>query len=331
MREAGEVSRRPRLPLSSLLLLLGLFVMAPGCDGGGGTAEEPEPAPALFNLAHLEHLTETVTRGTATLALVHIYAEAPTYAWVADDDEGASALDDVARAAVVYLRHYEFTGDAHARKRAEQLLRFVLYMQREDGLFYNFVWDNTLRINTEHPNSRADVFAFWAARAVWALGTGARVLAGVNPALAEACAAAIRRTYPHLDALLARYGQTFARDGLTYPRWLVHETAADATSELLLGLTSLQRTAPDPALQQRIDRFAEGLARMQYGSINRFPWAAHASFLGEWHGWGNSQTQALAETGRLESARREAEQFYPRLLIDGWMHSFRLNDPASVR
>ncbi|GIV60508.1 MAG: hypothetical protein KatS3mg043_1597 [Rhodothermaceae bacterium] len=242
-----------------------------------------------------------MTRGTATLALVHIYAEAPTYAWVADDDEGASALDDVARAAVVYLRHLR----VHRRRprpgtgRAAPAL-FVLYMQREDGLFYNFVWDNTLRINTEHPNSRADAFAFWAARAVWALGTGARVLAGVNPALAEACAAAIRRTYPHLDALLARYGQTFARDGLTYPRWLVHETAADATSELLLGLTSLQRTAPDPALQQRIDRFAEGLARMQYGSMNRFPWAAHASFLGEWHGWGNSQTQALAETGRLE-------------------------------
>ena len=44
-----------------------------------------------------------------------------------------------------------------------------------------------------------------------------------------------------------------------------------------------------------IDRFADGIAVMQYGSMRAHPWAAHASWRDVWHGWGNSQTQAMAE------------------------------------
>ena len=68
------------------------------------------------------------------------------------------------RAAVVYLRHFELTRDEGAREKAEALLRFIAHMQRDDGLFYNFVWNNQLDINKTHPNSRANRFGWWAAR-----------------------------------------------------------------------------------------------------------------------------------------------------------------------
>lgn len=301
---------------------------------GCGPPSPAEPLAArpdtLLNLDHLDALGETVAREDTTYRIIHIYAEALDYHWVGDDDEGIACVDDAARAAVVYLRHYEATADAASRAKAEALLRFVMYMQTDRGLFYNFVWDNDLTINRTHPNSRADKFEWWAARAVWALGEGARVLRTVNPTLADACARHLRRTLPHLDALLARYGQTLDDDGRTVPRWLVREHAADATSELLLGLAALGEAYPDDEIQQRIDRFAEGIALMQYGSMRTFPYGAHASWREGWHGWGNTQTQALTTTGHLATAVREADHFYPRLLVDGWLHSLRF-DTGEVR
>src|SRR5690606_30633408 len=50
-----------------------------------------------------------------------------------------------------------------------------------------------------------------------------------------------------------------------------------------------------------------------------------------WHGWGNSQTQALAEAGILGGAVREAENFFPHLLVNGWRHSMDLDNPSAGR
>lgn len=296
-----------------------------------GCGAAPEPPPPLFNLAHLDYLGEDVLHDGDTLRIIHIYADAPEYAWIADDDEGAACVDDAARAAVVYLRHFELTGDAASRSKAEALLRFILYMQREDGLFYNFVWSNQLDINTEHANSRADAFGWWAARGVWALSMGARVLKTANPPLASAAAEGVQRTLPHLQQIQVRYGETMQRRGRTVPLWLVDETASDATSELLLGLVAYQQAYPDPDVAVLIDRFSEGIAMMQYGSMQVFPYGGHASWIDGWHGWGNSQTMALAEAGHLASAKREAEQFYPRLLVEGWLYSMPFDSSATIR
>ncbi|GMQ81897.1 MAG: hypothetical protein BMS9Abin05_1334 [Rhodothermia bacterium] len=313
----------------SLILTAIMFsTLTTGCD----SAEDLRDSPSLlFNLSHLDRLGETISLGDSTLRIIHIYSEAPDYAWVADDDEGAAALDDAARAAVVYLRHFELTGDRDSLEKAKQLLRFIMYMQREDGLFYNFVWDSSLRINTDHPNSRAEPFGWWAARGIWALGTGARVLMDEDPSFSELSAERIRRAYPHLRILLTKYQQYGFPGGRAVPLWLISETASDATSELLLGLTSLYRAYPDEELREMVDRFADGIATMQYGSMNVFPYGSHASFTGIWHGWGNSQTMALSEAGRTASAVYEAENFYPRLLTEGWLNSISFNDPDASR
>lgn len=320
--------------IGAALVTACLLLSGTACDSGGVDEDESprqgEPA-SILNLRHLDHLMETVEKDGVTYGIVHIYSEAPNYGWVADDDEGAAAVDDAARAAVVYLRHFELTGEKASRQKAETLVRFIMYMQTDDGRFFNFVWNSELEVNRAHQNSVADEFGWWAARGVWALGTCARVLKGANQALSEACARRVRRTYPHIREMMDKHGQTTSRNGRVYPRWLISESAADATSELLLGLVSMREAYPDDDLNRFIPRLLAGIQMMQFGDLSTYPYGAHASWLEIWHGWGNSQTQAAAESRTLASARHEAEHFYPHLIVDGWMHSMPLDDPQGVR
>ena len=323
-----------RVPPVLILVVLSACASGPRPAGGAPPPAAGDDALAAvgFNLDHLDVLGEDIVHEGDTLRIVHIYAEpGPDGAWVfvGDDDEGFACVDDAARAAVVYLRHYARTGDERSRRTATKLLRFVRFMQAESGLFYNFVWDRSLRINTEHPNSVADDVSWWTARAVWALGEGARVLADVDPAEAAADAATIRRVEPHLDRLLARYPTVADENGRPFPQWLVAGTAADATSELLLGLVALQDASPTDDGARRVRRFAEGLAGLRFGDLATFPYGGHASWTGGWHGWGNGQTMALAEAARLglagpdalASAEAEAQSLYAQLLVEGWLHN----------
>lgn len=331
-----------------LVLVLSLAACAPAAVPPGGdappvvgTGVEASPTEALeavgFNLDWLDHLGEDVVHGGDTLRFVHIYAEpGPDGDWVfvGDDDEGIACVDDAARAAVVYLRHFERTGDERSRRHGAALLRFVRFMQAESGLFYNFVWDRGLRVNREHPNSVADEVSWWTARAVWALGEGARVLRDVDPAEAAAAAAAVRRVEPHLDRLLARYPEVrpvappAGGEARPFPTWLLYKTASDATSELLLGLVALQEAEPTPRGGERVRKFAEGISTVRFGTVGTFPYGGFASWVGGWHGWGNSQAQALAGAARLglapgalAAAREEAVTLIPRLLVEGWLHA----------
>ncbi len=326
-------------PLSFLWtrrLALASLVALSACASPARLAAQPSPT-TWFNLAHLDFLGEDVVVARDTMRLIHIYSEAPDWRFVGDDDEGIACVDDVARAAVVYLRHFEATGSADSRRKAVRLLRFVRHLQAESGLFYNFIWDRDLRINVEHANSLAGEVTWWSARAVWALGVGAETLAASDPAEAAASLAAIRRIEPHLDRLLERHGETAVRPesgpagratSAPFPLWFVAEIGADATSELLLGLVAVERASPTEAGARRVRLFADGLAQTRRGDLSTFPYGGHASWPGSWHGWGNSQTQALSEASRagladpsaLASARGEAETLFAHLLVEGWRH-----------
>lgn len=305
-----------------LRILLPFALLLAACAPQAPPAEETRVNPA-----HLDYLTERVVREVDTLAIVHIYAEYPDYAYFPDDDEGAACVDDAARAAVFYLHHFERTGREESLHRARHLLNFVLYMQAEDGVWWNFVWDNSLRINTEHENSLANGMTFWAARAIWALGEGVRVLHQTHPADAARYEAALTRSLPALDALLANYGTFDEMEGRRVPGWLVQRWAADATSEMLLGLMAWQQVRPNDALAQRIDRFAEGIAAMHAPDVRGaiLPWPT------EWHAWGSTMGQALAQTRFVDVARAEADTFYPWLIGTGWVHSFPSARPDSLR
>lgn len=307
--------------------LLSLLMLV-GCKDN---AQKAETVSSILNLNHLDSLGEVVSKNGQNLRIIHIYADAPDYNWVGDDDEGEACIDDAARAAVVYLRHFELTGNEESAEKAKQLLRFVMYMQTEDGLFYNFVFDNTLRKNTTHKNSVANEVNWWAGRAAWALGTGARVLAEYDSSFANMCLVSVDKLLPHVNGVIDAYPNTKMVSGYEMPTWLVGETGSDASSELLLGLVAASKVSSNGEYDNAINKLSEGIAKLQYGNLNTAPYGAHLSWEGGWHGWGNSQTMALAEAGKLESAIVEAENFFPILLVNGWFHSFELQNPSNKR
>ena len=81
--------------------------------------------------------------------------------------------------------------------RARGLLAFVAAMQTEDGDFYNFIFDDHT-INETGVTSQKS-FGWWAARGVWAMATGCRVLASVDPALSRQTGREVRRSLPRID------------------------------------------------------------------------------------------------------------------------------------
>ncbi|HNW58971.1 MAG TPA: hypothetical protein PKI62_04805 [bacterium] len=304
---------------------------------------------SLVNLAHLDRLCEEVTIAGQPCTIVHIYSDAPDYGWTDAAGEGIACVDDVARAAVVYMR----AGDARHLARIRGLLRFVLLLQNNDGTFYNFV-HRDLTINREGPTSVAS-FGFWAARGYWSLGEGYAFFRERDPAFAAELRSAFRRCLPQLEALAPAYGSFETVGGRAWPSWLLNHHAADATSEFLLGAAAVLAVEPDPALQRHAARLAEGLCAMQAGrephpataSGAVFPpevrpssqrpeeagmAGAFYSWPGIWHGWGNAQLQALAPLSALladpELLRRaeySGRVFLGRMLAGGWLHEFDFN------
>jgi len=301
----------------SLLLVFSLSFI--GCQNHA-------PAPVdlkLVNLAHLNHLYEDVVIDGKEMGIIHIYSEFPDYAWVDAHSEGIACVDDVARAAVVYLRHFEITDDSISLKRARKLLDFCLFMQAEDGQFYNFIYAD-YSINREGDTSFKS-FGWWAARGVWALGEGYRVFHELDASYANLLKKHIRKTYVHIDTLLAHYPEVEDFDGFKAPKWLLYNSAADATSELMLGLAAFARVSADPTVRDYLKTFAMGLIEMQSGDKDTFPYGVFLSWKNVRHGWGNSQTQALAQAGKVlqdqeiqQAAVREAGSFYPYWIEQGF-------------
>ncbi|OGU72673.1 MAG: hypothetical protein A3G43_07990 [Ignavibacteria bacterium RIFCSPLOWO2_12_FULL_56_21] len=278
--------------------------------------------PSLVNTSHLRHLTERISFQGDSVDIIRIYADAPKYDWVGAGDEGIACVDDAARAAVFYLTHAKLMQDRSSLDRARELLKFVLRMETDEGLFYNFIREDR-SINTTGSTSLPS-FGWWAGRGIWSLGLGYRVFLTSDPAFADVLSEAVERAFPHLDTLLNNYGHERVASGMRIPEWLLYGSGADATSELVLGLIEYESARPQQRVRTYIEKLCEGMMIMQDGDIGTFPHGAHRSWESRWHAWGNSQTQALATAGKLlkndrmiASAKREAEGWYGRLLILG--------------
>lgn len=281
--------------------------------------------PGLVNFSHLAHLTEKIEFYGDTVSIVHIYANYPDYRWVDAKEsgpEGIACVDDAARAAVVVLRHYELTGDTSSLEKARSLLKFVMGMQTDDGEFYNFILeDHTIN---RFGKTSFKSFGWWAARGVWSMSTGYRILKNADPRFAGLLKMRIDRSIPHVETLMKHYGEVKIAGGLRVPQWLLYESGADVTSELLLGLTELYRATGEDRIRMLIKKLCDGIMMMQEGSSDTFPYGLHRSWETMWHAWGNSQSFALAYAGKIlgdtamiASAEKEALGFYGRLLIEG--------------
>ncbi len=312
---------RSRRTLFGLILLLivsfGVSISHAADDSG------------LINLAHLRFLTEPVAVDGREMAIVHIYSEKPDYQWVDASGEGISAVDDVARAAVVYLQQYERlkakdSPDAEDTLHLARLcLEFVRYMQTPDGAFYNFVFDRNGTINKTGNTSYKSV-DWWAMRGLWALGEGIRVFNDVDKAYADTLTQNYLLTEKAIAGMITQYGETLDLHGYKIPAWLPNE-AADSSSAGLLGMVAYYRVRPNPTTADLITKIAEGVDQFQIGNDQAYPFAMHPDTTnapGYWHDWGSYQGQALVEAGMalkrqdwIDSAAKEANTFLIRHLV----------------
>ncbi len=293
---------------------------------------------SIVNVDHLRHLTERIPFAGDTVSIVHVYSDYPDYVWTDAKEsgpEGIACVDDAARAAVLYCRRYELEHDQSSLREAMSLLRFIMAMQTDDGCFYNFIRADH-SINRDGKTSFKS-FGWWAARGVWAMATGYRVMRSSEPAFSDSLGARVRRSFPHIDSLIQRYGSCRLIGGFRTPEWLLYESGADVTSELVLGLIEYYRRDHDRRVEKWIRKFADGLMVMQNGDMRKYPYGLHRSWETMWHMWGNSQTAALAgagavlhDTRMIRSAELEAKGFYTRLLIDGYRKEMDVTDTGHV-
>jgi hypothetical protein len=185
----------------------------------GATSAVAAPASAaVTNLDHLDFLLDEATPPAdveghstyrqdeePTLVLPWTYADARdggTFERVGGGPldpetgywgQGAYNADDVTRAAVVYTRHWELTGDDDSREKAYELLRSVAYFQTTEGPDAGNVvlWmqpDGTLNPSAEPvelPDPSDSGESYWLARTLWALGEGYAAFKDEDPEFAS--------------------------------------------------------------------------------------------------------------------------------------------------
>ncbi len=286
----------------------------------------------MINLTHLNFLTEPLVVGGREMSMVHIYSEAPSYDWVDASGEGIACVDDVARAAIVYLDAYEETGDEKALAQARRLLNFVMYMQAEDGEYYNFITDRQGTINRTGVTSYKS-WSWWAARGQWALAEGYRVFREVDPAYAQELQAHYLKGE---QALAANVGDTDRWEqlhGVRLPGWFLGG-GSDLTALALYGLASYYEAEPNDQTRALMEKLGDAVAAYQLGSFAAYPFGAHPSNIGStalWHAWGSHQVAALARASRLlgrrdwiESARFAADSFYTYLLVSDFVNEIKV-------
>ncbi|MEO8620399.1 MAG: extracellular solute-binding protein [bacterium] len=301
------------------------FALAFACSSPPPAASDTPAPPLTLNFSHLQHLALATTVNAKPVRVVALYANAPDYRLTGspqrDGLEGIASVDDAARAAVLYLREFEATGDLRARDAARGLLQFVAAMEQGDGEFLNFV-DSTGRPNRTAVSSRKSM-SYWAARSIWALGEAHRVFGA---------------TYPEgLLDLKAPLDRALARMTRDVDARVLIGGSATATSEALLGVLALQRVTPTVAHAALAARTAQLLLPLTAGNASAAPWGARTdSRTASWHAWGSRSVAALAQAsivlGRpefLAAARLEADGLWSRFLLAGQFPSEIAPDGAT--
>ncbi|MFF2299829.1 hypothetical protein [Arthrobacter sp. NPDC058127] len=340
---------------------------------GAGVASATQPVPAtasqaqaaasqapLTNLSHLNFLLDTVplhaVDGHTTYQIgEHPAAQAPwTYANKNADgsytrvgggskdpvtgnwSQGAFNADDVARTAVVYLRHWQQTGDASSRTRAFDVLRELTYLQTTSGPNAGNVvlWqqaDGALTPSAkpvELPDPSDSAESYWLARTVWALGEGYAAFKSADPQFAAFLQSRLDLAVGSLNKQsLAKYGKYDVADGAKVPAWLI-TGGADASAEAVLGLSAYSKAAPDDgAAATALSQLTEGIAGMSSGSVQQWPFGAILPWNQSrtlWHAWGGMAAAAVANASPLlhrpdllTAAVKDSAQFTPQLLAAG--------------
>jgi hypothetical protein len=219
-------------------------------------------------IRQIARLTRHVAAAGPHAVALSVYANDEDTALAARDQgfEGVACIDDAARAVVLLLDLYRDTGDRRLGEWASGLVDFVLYMQRDDGRFHNFIrdWDGT--INTDGPTSYPGG-TFWQARAVRALAKAHLVLRD-----------------PRVALPLAR-GFAFATENPAPP---------DVRTIQVLAALDLMRVGLTPVLRETLERWCDEIAECRAGEI-----LLNSPGEAKPHLWGHVHEGVLAEAAPI--------------------------------
>jgi hypothetical protein len=354
-----------RVTAAAATVVLGLALSA-GSTPAVSAPTAPAPSSALTNLAHLDWLSVPVSPPDQNGHTTYRLAEEPeigtlwTYAEPNPDgsfrhvgggaydpetdtwSQGAFNADDVSRAAVVYLRHWQTTGSTESRDAAYEMLRGLTYLQTTSGPNAGNVvlWmqpDGTLNPSAEPkelPDPSDSDASYWLARTIWALGEGYAAFEHVDPAFAAFLQDRLELAVDAVDRqVLDRYGEHLDIDGEPAPAWLI-ANGADATAEAVLGLAAYVAAGGSTDARQTLRKLSKGIAEMRGGDARHWPmgsirpWAESRSV---WHAWGGMAPAALADASVVlgkpalaAGAVSDSFTFDPWLLTSGGADNGRL-------
>jgi hypothetical protein len=357
---------------ASAVLVATPQVAATGLDRSVAHPESVAHPGRLTNLDHLDFLGDTVAppaqehhttyrlSAEPQVGVLWTYADhqadgsykrlgGGTYDPATDTyGQGAFNADDVARAAVVYLRHWRQTGDPSSRRSAYQMLRGLTYLQTASGPNAGNVvlWmqpDGTLNRSAdpvELPDPSDSDASYWLARTVWALGEGYAAFRRADPAFAGFLKDRLDLGVAAIDRqVLDRDGELLEVDGRRTPAWLIVD-GADASAEAVLGLAAYVRTGGTDHARHVLARLSQGIARLSGGDARHWPfggvlpWALSRS---DWHAWASQMPAALAAAStalgrpRLAGvASRDSFTFDPWMLTSGGPDNGRLPSRADA-
>ena len=317
------------------LFLLAICSMSLTCKKQKSTNPPPVLSldTSLVNLAHLNYLYTPVTFADGTAAAgIYIYAEAPDYRLTDAAGEGYTCVDDVSRAALVYLRSSNYLTDTAIQSKAFKLISFLLEMQSSNGYFYNFLLTGN-QINTNGITSVNNA-GWWSWRALQTLTEETRLVKMKNPQLADKMEVAVNRLVAALKKDLVNIPQTTKTvSGIVVPEWLPAGSGTDQAALLIIGLIPYCASTGDTLISAYIQKLADGILLMQHGDATHFPYGAFLSWENTWHAYGNDQAYALLKAGTffndsnyILSGLKEINNFYPWLLNNGPKSSFTISD-----
>ena len=313
-----------------LFCVCAISCMAVTCKKQSSNNTVPPPADtSLVNTSHLDYLYTPVTFTDGTNAAgVYIYAEAPDYHLTGASGEGYTCVDDVSRAALVYLRSNKFSTDTSIQSKAFKLISFLLEMQSSNGYFYNFLLTGN-QINTNGATSINNP-EWWSWRALQTLTEGSPLVKVTNTQLSVKMDQAVNKLVAAIKTDMVNLPQTTkVVSGITVPQWLPAGSGTDQAALLILGLIPYCTNTNDAVMTAYVKKLADGIALMQQGDATNYPYGAFLSWENTWHAYGNDQAYALLKAGAFlndpqytSKGLAEVDNFYPWLLQNGLKSSF---------
>jgi len=286
---------------------------------------------SLVNTSHLDHLYEDIKVNGKDMGIIHIYADYPDYHYVEASGEGIACIDDAARALIFYMRYFNVTKSKSTLLKVARLTNFLIYMQADNGFFYNFIWkdytkDTTYKTSIAEPN-------WWSWRAIWALTEAQKFYNKENKEELKLIKAVLEKGLNSTMAWLNKNNSetTSSFGGFNLPSWLPSGTASDQAAIIINAFSNYYELNRKPAVKKDIEHLCDGIIKMQQGNKDNFPYYAFLSWQNTWHMWGNNQSDALITAGKLfhkpeyiKCALKEIKCFYPFLINTQYLNNFSI-------